>query len=78
MTAFNNHQSAVLHGTISGGIAGREVNLSVLWGGGGHGGGEYSGSVNDQGMARGDTHEVGMPTNGSATWNIRDALVCAG
>ncbi len=77
-TAFNNRQAAVMHGPISGGINGREVNLTVMWSQ--DSGGFYSGSVDDSGKARGET-TAGTPspddTVSRATWNIRDPLKCA-
>jgi hypothetical protein len=79
VTAFNNHQAIAGRGTISGAISGRAVDFNVLWDSGG--GGHYTGAVDDSGKARGDTVAGTPDANGdvsSASWNIRDNLVCSG
>ena len=70
MTALNNRQAVANHGGITGSINGREVNFRVIWDDGVVG--DYSGSVNDKGKARGSTSGGG----GSATWNFKNPLAC--
>ena len=74
VTSFNNRQAVAGRGNVHGGIRGREVTFTVLWDNGVTG--EYSGSVNSNGKARGDTSSPNA--GGSASWNFRTKLECAG
>lgn len=66
-TQFNNQQAAVDRGVATGEIFNREVTIRIVWDKGSVG--NYSGSVDDRGKARG--------TTGPATWNIKNYLACA-
>ena len=72
VTSFNNRQAVADRGVVRGSITGREVGFTVFWDSGAIG--DYSGSVNSNGKARGDTSSPN--TGGSASWNFRTKLVC--
>ncbi|HEX2284329.1 MAG TPA: hypothetical protein VHI10_05780 [Mycobacterium sp.] len=70
VTSYNNRQAVAGRGTVSGSINAREVVFTVAWDNRTFG--DYSGSVNDSGKAKGETHGAG----GSATWNFKNRLEC--
>ncbi len=70
VTAFNNQQAVVNQGTVAGNVDGHGVIFNVRWDNGT--GGEYTGSINDSGKARGQTSGGG----GSANWNARQKFIC--
>ena len=62
-------------GTISGGIQGRDIDLTVRFNGGGRG--RYTGKVGDDGFAFGVTVDENNPSS-RATWrSVSNRLVCA-
>jgi hypothetical protein len=75
VTSFNNRQAVAGRGSVQGSINGREVQFTVTWDNGTIG--DYSGSVNNNGKARGDTTS---PNDGSpltVPWNFATKLECA-
>jgi hypothetical protein len=70
VTAFNNQQAVANTGAVSGNIDNRAVFLTVTWDNGTVG--QYTGSVDNKRIARGQTSGGG----GSANWNMRSRVPC--